>query len=390
MPSRLPIAPSFSLVVALTPTRSSERPGDLGDARAHRVAMRIDLGRLGDDGDVEMAHHAAALLHPIDRKRKEPVRGGAAPLLVARRKVHADIAVRQRAEDRVHQRMQRDVRVGMAGELAVMRDLDAAEPDAVTGAVERVDVVADAGAHVAKRGSGVACNAGEILRRGHFHIPALAFEHRHLQSRPFDQCGVVGKILAALLCGAPVRVEQGRVGKSLRRLHRAQRRAIERRLDPALAVDQLDRIGDRKPRHRSAALGRRRDRTADQGLRGERARRVMHQHDVGRGGRQRLEAGPDRPLARCRTGHRRGKIEARRGGSKSGSVVRVDHREHQIDLRMPGEYAQARPHHRGAAQNLVLFGKIKPGPRSAAGCHHHRATRIAIVSPWVYFVTRRL
>ena len=92
--------------------------GDLGDARAHRVAMRADARRLADDGDVEMGDAPAAGAHPLDREGEEPVGGSAAPLRIARRKMHADIAFGERAEDRVDQRVQHDVGVGMAGQSA--------------------------------------------------------------------------------------------------------------------------------------------------------------------------------------------------------------------------------------------------------------------------------
>ena len=48
--------------------------------------------------------------------------------------MHADVAVGERAEDRVGERMQRDVGIGMAGELARVRDLHAAEPHMVAAA----------------------------------------------------------------------------------------------------------------------------------------------------------------------------------------------------------------------------------------------------------------
>ena len=117
MPSPRPMTPSFSLVVAFTPTAIDRDAGDLGDARAHRVAVRIDLGASQTTVDVEMAITPPRVSHALDREREEAVRRRAAPLRVARRKVHADVAVGERAEDRVGQRMQHDVGVGMAGEL---------------------------------------------------------------------------------------------------------------------------------------------------------------------------------------------------------------------------------------------------------------------------------
>ena len=118
MPSPRPVKPIFSLVVAFTPTRVDRNAGDLGDARAHGVAVRADARRLADHGDVEMGDASAARAHALDRKGEEPVGGGAAPLRIAGREVHADVAVGERAEDGVDQRVQHDIGVGMAGEPA--------------------------------------------------------------------------------------------------------------------------------------------------------------------------------------------------------------------------------------------------------------------------------
>ena len=80
--------------------------------------MRADARRLAHDGDVEMGDAAAARAHALDREGEEAVGRGAAPLRIARRKMHADVAFGERAEDRVDQRMQRHVGVGMAGDAA--------------------------------------------------------------------------------------------------------------------------------------------------------------------------------------------------------------------------------------------------------------------------------
>ena len=47
--------------------------------------------------------------------------------------MHADIAGRDRAEQRVCQRMQPDIGIGMTGEAAVVRDVDAADHDMIAG-----------------------------------------------------------------------------------------------------------------------------------------------------------------------------------------------------------------------------------------------------------------
>ena len=106
MPSPRPVKPSFSLVVAFTATRLDVDAGKLGDVGAHGVAMRADARGLAHDGDVEMGDAAAARVEALDREGEEPVGGGIAPLRIAGREMHADIAIGQRAEDGVGQRMQ--------------------------------------------------------------------------------------------------------------------------------------------------------------------------------------------------------------------------------------------------------------------------------------------
>src|SRR5262249_32275156 len=97
--------------------------GDLGDALAHGVAMRTDLRGLAHDGEIEVDDAAAALRHALDRELQETVRGGTLPPRIARRKVRADVAVGERAENRVDQRMQPDVGVRVTGDAALVRDL---------------------------------------------------------------------------------------------------------------------------------------------------------------------------------------------------------------------------------------------------------------------------
>ena len=72
------------------------------------------------------------------------------PLRVGWREVRADIAGAAGGEQRVGQRMQRDIGIGMAGQLLRMRDRDAAQHHVIAG-LEGVHVVAIAGAHVGKR-----------------------------------------------------------------------------------------------------------------------------------------------------------------------------------------------------------------------------------------------
>ena len=58
---------------------------------------------------------------PLDRERQKAVGGRAPPLRIARREVHADVAVRKGAEEGVDKRMQHDIGVGMAGRRSAKR-----------------------------------------------------------------------------------------------------------------------------------------------------------------------------------------------------------------------------------------------------------------------------
>src|SRR5262249_45181317 len=73
--------------------------GDLGDPGAHGVAMRANARRLAHDSDVEMGNAPATRLDPLDREGKEAVGRSAAPLRIARREVHADVAFAERAQN---------------------------------------------------------------------------------------------------------------------------------------------------------------------------------------------------------------------------------------------------------------------------------------------------
>src|SRR5262249_33794609 len=93
-----------------------------GDARPHGVAMRADSWRLAHDRRVEARDAAAARLHPLDREGEEAIGGGAAPLRIAGREMHPDVALAEGAEDRVDQSMQHHVGIGVAGHAARVRN----------------------------------------------------------------------------------------------------------------------------------------------------------------------------------------------------------------------------------------------------------------------------
>ena len=116
IPSPRPVKPSRFGRRRLDRDAADVNAGDLGDAGAHRLAMRTDLGRLADERRVEMDDEASARAHPLRRMRKEKMRSRAFPSGIGGREMGADVALGERAVDRVGERMQRHVRVRMAAQ----------------------------------------------------------------------------------------------------------------------------------------------------------------------------------------------------------------------------------------------------------------------------------
>src|SRR5580658_655072 len=125
--------------------------GDPGDARAHGVAQRPDLGAFADQRYLQAGNASAARGDTIDRVFQEPVRRSPLPFGIAGRKMRSDIAVGQRAEDGIDQRMQADIAVGMREKASDMRHPHAADHQVIAVA-KGVYVVAGPGSDIAKHG----------------------------------------------------------------------------------------------------------------------------------------------------------------------------------------------------------------------------------------------
>ena len=116
MPSPRPVKPSFSLVVAFTPTRSAPIPASL--AIFARIASRCAPIRGASHTIVRSrcAMRPFPRPHTVDGKGKEAIGRGAAPLRVARREMGSDITVGECAENCICKCVQGDVGIRMAGE----------------------------------------------------------------------------------------------------------------------------------------------------------------------------------------------------------------------------------------------------------------------------------
>ena len=232
MPSSRPVKPSRSLVVAFTATREMLTPV----ISAMRARMVSRSGPIFGRSQIIVTSRLAMRPPRAVTRSTAYFRNWseAAPfhLRIAGRKVRADIAVGQRAEDGVDQRMQADIAVGMGEKAACVRHAHAADHQMIAVA-EGVHVIAGAGPDVAELGGEAGFLADKIFGRGEFHVGRIAFKGRYRQSRPFRQRGIVGEIAAAVARGAAMGLEDDIETKRLRRLRDAQPRALGRRLDIA-------------------------------------------------------------------------------------------------------------------------------------------------------------
>ena len=284
---------------------------DPGDARRAPRASRRRAGRSSaprrpacSRGGVTAKPRAAARSTALRRKISE-----AAPCQarVRGREPLADVALGQRAEDRVGQRVHADVGVGMADQAAVERDGDAAEHHPVARA-EGVHVEAVAGADVHRSLRRSASRPREVGGGGDLEVRLVARDHAHRKPGGAGHRGVVGRLAGV---GAVGREDRGEA-EALRGLRPPE--ALARRPAPSASAVLRRARGRRPPAGRGtrpAASSSASSTAAISRGRRERAGGVVDQHPVGR---RRRPAPPARP-APSRRGSRRPATGGRRRGS---------------------------------------------------------------------------
>ena len=158
--------------------------------------MWADARRLADDSDVEVCDPPAACPHPLDRERQEPVGGGAPPLRIGGRKVYANVAVRNRTEQRINKGVKNHIGVRMSRQTPLERNANAAQHHVVAIA-ELLHVETEAGANIAELGEFRRWPRAKSAVGGELHVRYVPLECRNRQSRPFGQRRVVGEVVAA-------------------------------------------------------------------------------------------------------------------------------------------------------------------------------------------------
>src|SRR3954452_2136291 len=240
------------------------KAGDLGDARAHGVPVRADLRPFADQRHIEVSNSPAARADPIDRVSQEFIGCRAVPLWIAWRKMRADIAVCQRAQDCIYQRVKSDVPVRMREKTTAVRHADAADHQVIAFG-KSVNVVAAAGSNVAKRRAKAGFFADKIFWSSQVHVRRIAFKGRHRQSRSFGQRRVISEIATALAFSAAMGFEDDVKPECLGCLSDPQSRALRRGFDVSGFSDQLDGVRNRDCGNRRAGTAGCIDRARNQG-----------------------------------------------------------------------------------------------------------------------------
>ena len=354
MPSMRPVKPSRSLVVALTEMRPGATPSMSASLAIMAGACGVIFGRSHTRVTSALASTPPfAAMRPAAWRRKR-AEFGVLPTRLAGRKMPADIALGERAVNGVAQRVDADIGVGMPGEPAVMRHLDAAQ-DQAAALGQRMHVIAGADARD-QRTQQDAFQPHQILLVGQLDVVLGAGDQRDRVPGRFQDGGVVGGAGR----GGAVQSEQQRKVERLRGLRPVQPGARHRFDDAVAGVAAFQRIGDRHRRNGARRLLQCREQRRHRARRHVRAGGVVHQHHLRRVRRQRFQPGAHAVLAGGAAGHDRQECHS---GQRGADGVRVADR---LDEVQPGRQPVNRMADHGAAgKGQVLLGRL--GAETAAG-----------------------
>ena len=212
----------------------------LGDPGGHGCAVRADPRLLADQRDVDMLDAAARGRDKVTGVRQKDGRIGARPARLARGEMAADVAGADGAEQRVGQRVQADVGIGMAEQAERAGDADAEQDDAIAGR-QPMHVEAEASAGPPCRPE-QPLGADEIGGFGDLHVVLVASHECDRDAVRLGQRGIVGHRRPD---EPPVRAQDPLVHEPLRRLRPVQVGALDRARDDAVGA-ALQRVGHRQ------------------------------------------------------------------------------------------------------------------------------------------------
>ena len=138
-----------------------------------------------------MREQPAARLHPCDRIGEEERGRRALPFRIGGRKVRTDVAIRQRAQDRICNRVGEDVRIGMSFEPVIVRDFQPAKPD-MAARPESMDVKTLTATDIREIAEEAGFGVSKIVNGRQLHVLLLSVEDIDRMSGALHDGGVVG------------------------------------------------------------------------------------------------------------------------------------------------------------------------------------------------------
>ncbi len=174
----------------------------------------------------------------LDGMAQESVGRHAAPLRIGRREMLADVAGADRAQQRIGQRMQGYVGVGMTGQPLDVWNGNAAQHHLVAGG-EAMHVEAEGGARFHRR--------NHVVGRGDLAVVVVPLDHHDTQSGAFGDGRIVGegaRLMRGERCRGPVCGEQLGEAEDLRRLGAPQAAARNRPDQDTAIVDLFQGVSD--------------------------------------------------------------------------------------------------------------------------------------------------
>ncbi len=213
MPSSRPTNPIVSLVVAFTDTRIASMP----QMSATRVRMAVLCGPILGRSQSNVTSQWVSVPPSCPNKTcgvcEKLVGGCAFPSGIAWREMIADIASADGREQRVRQRVQADIGVGVSVERHVIGDLDSAKYH-MRSCDEAMRIVSMADANVGE--VELAARTVHIGLAGEFRIVGMARDECNRDARPFGDGRIVGEIIQpfarCLFMGGEKRMQVGNTG----------------------------------------------------------------------------------------------------------------------------------------------------------------------------------
>ena len=349
--------------------------------RDHRRDIRCQLGRLSDHSGIHIAHRPACIAHPLACLTQQHAAVCTAVDRIGVWKMATDITQPGGAQQRIDDRVDQHIRVGVTKQSAIMVDRGAANHQRPSGHQRmHIPALPDPPCRLCLRPGGLMrlsrLHAAQVVHGGHLEVAATAgYESRRLASR-LDGAGFIGHVRML-----SKRLMQHPVSKNLRRLGLPEvftGHSRQHARGPFAHRRAFDRIGHRQGEQCS-------DRLVDECLVqtldavaiNTRARRIMHPdpvgftRPVGLGGHLQTGEHAVAPAGATDGGHLHPRIVHQSGQRLSYGIARRNHHDHPLTGRGVEQARDGALQDGRGAQWQVLLGAVCAHARSGPSSRHH-------------------